>query len=787
MDFIEVNAMKYKICPVLVSLILLITGCKPAPTVILQPTATTRATPTFQSPVATKQPIPFTATSIPTLTPSVLLPDDQLSEGTAENAFDRISQDSLLAYISDLSAIQPYSGWRNSGTQGESDAINYVAQKLNGFTSLTGMGLQLERQAFPVYLVNELWETRLDITVGGQVLQIPVNGLRGSRFNIGLALNFDSDGKLNDSYRNPVIVTGPAILVRNEKDLAGITPSNAQGKVIFVDYALIDNSLLDARLCRQRAMEMLGLNPAGLVVVTQFSNVLNESHGTFIGDGGIFQQVENPGYVPILSVRLEDLSPAGIQGLADLTKIEQAHLTWDADVYSPGKSGNLAAFIPGKDPSKAIILGAHIDSPNNPGAMDDGSGSAILLEIARVFNDTRLQPPVDVYLVWFGSEELLLQGSAYFAETHQELLDRTLAVLTLDDLTRPIEGVHSTFGLYTWSSSRVGGEGPVFAQSLAGLTKKRGVDTYPIDQKQVYSDNSSFAGFGVPNADLILTDAELDTRYDAHYLGHMHDPYDTVELAREMGKELQQMATVALSAVLDFPAQAQDVTVQPSTSRALFLGNHTEFVHLSPVDYNEFGMALIQQGFDVDLIPYGQKLASSDLQGTRLVIVLPACNYSDGGSDIGWSQEEIDALDTYVKDGGLLVLTNTATCTDILNRPLKENTDIQAVNRLAQRFGLDYRVGKDAGEIGIVSKQHPLVNGITQLRMVRGSAIPLVTQDGQILAKSSTDQPVMVLVEAGNKGGQVLALADVSMLGSINFQAENLQFWKNLAKYAAER
>jgi hypothetical protein len=35
--------------------------------------------------------------------------------------------------------------------------------------------------------------------------------------------------------------------------------------------------------------------------------------------------------------------------------------------------GNLVARIPGLDRSRAAILGAHIDSPNSPGALDDGS------------------------------------------------------------------------------------------------------------------------------------------------------------------------------------------------------------------------------------------------------------------------------------------------------------------------------------------------------------------------------------------------------------------------------
>ena len=127
-----------------------------------------------------------------------------------------------------------------------------------------------------------------------------------------------------------------------------------------------------------------------------------------------------------------------------------------ADVFSPGTSGNLIAHIPGTDSSQAVILGGHIDSPNSPGAMDDGSGSVVLLEVARVLNEARLQPPVDLYLAWFGSEELSIYGSAHFAATHQELLDRTTAMLQVDMLGRPVDGINPYLNLVGWSYGRHG-------------------------------------------------------------------------------------------------------------------------------------------------------------------------------------------------------------------------------------------------------------------------------------------------------------------------------------------
>ncbi|UCF51652.1 MAG: M28 family peptidase, partial [Bradyrhizobium sp.] len=69
-----------------------------------------------------------------------------------------------------------------------------------------------------------------------------------------------------------------------------------------------------------------------------------------------------------------------------------------------------------------------IDSPNNPGGLDDGSGSVTLLQVARAIDAARFQPPVDLYLVWFGSHERGVYGSSHFAATHQDLLDRAIAM-----------------------------------------------------------------------------------------------------------------------------------------------------------------------------------------------------------------------------------------------------------------------------------------------------------------------------------------------------------------------
>lgn len=76
--------------------------------------------------------------------------------------------------------------------------------------------------------------------------------------------------------------------------------------------------------------------------------------------------------------------------------------TWGVDVAA-GNSPNIIADAAGFDATKAhVIIGAHLDTiPVAPGAEDNGSGIAVMLEVARVVADEDLA----VRFIAFGAEE----------------------------------------------------------------------------------------------------------------------------------------------------------------------------------------------------------------------------------------------------------------------------------------------------------------------------------------------------------------------------------------------
>ena len=720
-------------------------------------------------------------------------PASQAPTSLGADPFELISLDSLYATLEDLTAIQPYSGWRNSASEGEAEALDYVADKLDGMSYLVSLGMEQERQTFRVPTATDLWETRLHVTVGGQEIEVPADGLRGNRDHARLARQVDSDGVLNDADRDPVVVEGPVLVVGSVNDLKALTVGDVKDKIVFLDYATIDRSLMTTNDAVTLAWGLAEKGPAGVVLITSFSNVPGASHGAFVGDGCAFTWVEVEPLPPVLYTRLEDMAQAGIEGWDDLEQIEAARLTWDADVFAPGTSGNLVARIPGADASQAMILGAHIDSPNAPGALDDGSGSAILLEVARVLDAAQLQPPTDLYLVWFGSEELSLFGAAHFVATHQELLDRTRAMLQIDALSRPLDGVDADLRLVAWPFGRHGDPRLVWPEALADAAAARNVETVPFEAYYAYSDNSPFAGFDVPNADLIY-EPIVGSDASIHYYAHYHDPYDTVDLAREVSNVFEGMTRVALSAALDTSGDVASVRVSPPADRrAVFVGSHTEALHMSPVTFTELGMAWAMEGFDVDLIPYGQPVMTSDLEDADLVVVLPVLDYPtvEGGLDLydeAWAPEEVDVLEAYAADGGLLVLTNSLQRLKYGTVGLDANEDWEDANALASKFGVVYTDGSMGGYRAEIEGDSPLVSGVEFLELGEANGVPFSLSGSawQVLA-SVGDKPAAALADYGPAGGEVLALADVAMLSAGWTEIPNLPFWRNLARYARSR
>lgn len=122
-----------------------------------------------------------------------------------------------------------------------------------------------------------------------------------------------------------------------------------------------------------------------------------------------------------LKTKLSELTSLGNRGeragrtsaLKWLEKEYQAlGFTTSTQAFNGG--ANFIAERPGKDPSRVFILSSHIDSVNNQGANDDGSGTVGVLAIAQALKDFNLK--YTLRIVGFDREEVGLVGSSYYVE-----------------------------------------------------------------------------------------------------------------------------------------------------------------------------------------------------------------------------------------------------------------------------------------------------------------------------------------------------------------------------------
>jgi len=90
----------------------------------------------------------------------------------------------------------------------------------------------------------------------------------------------------------------------------------------------------------------------------------------------------------------------------------------DPFTYSGSTYYNVVGTIPGcLHPEQYYIVGAHYDSVNNPGADDNGSGTAGVLELARVFSQYAFESSV-LFIAFDREEQGLVGSNAHPAAFH---------------------------------------------------------------------------------------------------------------------------------------------------------------------------------------------------------------------------------------------------------------------------------------------------------------------------------------------------------------------------------
>jgi Peptidase family M28 len=203
--------------------------------------------------------------------------------------------------------------------------------------------------------------------------------------------------------------------------------------------------------------------------------------------------------------------------------VQQAISTWYGLPFDSASVENVVGRIPGRASTGAVLLAAHYDSvPAAPGASDDGSGVAVLLEVARALGSL---PPLDndVILLFTDGEEGGMLGAAAFADEHRAMGDvRVLLNFDARGTSGPPAVINATKP-NGWLADELAGAGITSAaSSLAPQVARRmhsGTDYGVLTKRGIAGLNIAFAdgvaryhaGADVPGAlDLGTLQAEGD-------------------------------------------------------------------------------------------------------------------------------------------------------------------------------------------------------------------------------------------------------------------------------------
>jgi Zn-dependent M28 family amino/carboxypeptidase len=328
----------------------------------------------------------------------------------------------------------PELGGREAGSQEAERAATYVAEQFSSLglkpmgdrltetTGVTGTGALTGEhsylQRFPVSYTHLL--TSPTLTVLGST---------------------GGDGEAFTHRRDFIEISGGGTA---EGQLIWVPANDLEG-LRFGGSVVLDGTRGDLT---ERARELQRHGASGLIVVgDREAEDLRTARGHG-GEGGTADAIPVFEITPLaldalldqLGMRPDDLAstppalPLGVH----------VRMTLPRTPLTPTTTANVLGVVRGSEPTLAdelLVVGAHYDHigriPNGgyfPGANQNGSGVAAMLELARVWHATGYRPARSVLFAAWGAEERGNAGVAWYLQDPTIPLTRTVGVVSLDSI-----------------------------------------------------------------------------------------------------------------------------------------------------------------------------------------------------------------------------------------------------------------------------------------------------------------------------------------------------------------
>jgi hypothetical protein len=196
-----------------------------------------------------------------------------------------------------------------------------------------------------------------------------------------------------------------------------------------------------------------------------------------------------------------------------------------ADANGQNSGRNVGARLIGSDPAlrdEWIIVSAHFDHLGvrrgvlYPGADDNASGVAMMIEVARCFVQAAERPKRSLMFIGFDLEEIGLYGSRYFVEHPPVPLKHVALFVTADMIGRSLGGVCDPY-VFVMGSEHAPGLRPWITEAA----KSRPVTVGVMGSDLLLIDRSDYGPFRARSIPYLFFSTGENPRY--------HTPQDTPE------------------------------------------------------------------------------------------------------------------------------------------------------------------------------------------------------------------------------------------------------------------
>jgi carboxypeptidase Q len=303
-------------------------------------------------------------------------------------------------------------GPRLSGSPQAQHAVQYVASELRRL----GLDVQLERVMVPHWVRGA--ETGELVEFAGQApgttQKIVLTALGGS-------VATPADG-----------LTAQVIVVESFDQLHALGRERVTGKIV----------LFDARFDKRMAAQGFGLDAYGEAVIYRGAGPsetarlgavasLVRSIGAAdyrLPHTGAFGYATDAPKIPAAAVSAEDADL--IAYLAAQAPVRM-HLTLTPQTLPDVESYNVIADIRGTEhPEQVVIVSGHLDSWDlGTGAIDDGAGVVVAMQVAQLIKRLGLHPKRTIRVIaWMNEENGLMGGSTYALDHRADLANHVAAI-----------------------------------------------------------------------------------------------------------------------------------------------------------------------------------------------------------------------------------------------------------------------------------------------------------------------------------------------------------------------